>query len=112
MSAVTLSRRDALHAAAGRWRTLPDVPTLADSMPGFEASTWVGIAAPRQAPASIVERLAQEIAAALRDQNIVAHLADLGAEPFPISTVEFDKFIVEQTEKWGRVIRAANIKLE
>lgn len=97
---------------AERWRALPDVPTLADYMPRFEASTWVGIAAPRQAPAAIVERLAREIEGALGDQNIVAHLADLGADPFPISTGEFDKFIVEQTEKWGRVIRAANIKLE
>jgi tripartite-type tricarboxylate transporter receptor subunit TctC len=97
---------------AERWRALPDVPTLADYMSGFEASTWVGVAAPRQTPPAIVERLAREIEGALGDQNIVAHLSDLGAEPFPISTEEFDKFIVEQTEKWGRVIRAANIKLE
>jgi tripartite-type tricarboxylate transporter receptor subunit TctC len=97
---------------AERWAALPDIPTLADYMPGFEASTWVGIAAPRQTPAAIVERLAREIEAALGDQNIVAHLADLGAVPFPISTADFDKFIVEQTEKWGRVIRTANIKLQ
>jgi tripartite-type tricarboxylate transporter receptor subunit TctC len=97
---------------AERWRALPDVPTLADYMSGFEASTWVGVAAPRQTPAAIVERLAREIEGALGDQNIVAHLADLGVEPFPISTEEFDKFIVEQTEKWSRVIRTANIKLE
>jgi tripartite-type tricarboxylate transporter receptor subunit TctC len=97
---------------AERWRALPEVPTLADYMPGFEASTWVGIAAPRQTPAAIVERLAREIQGALGDRDIVAHLADLGSEPFPISTEEFDKFIVDQTEKWGTVIRAANIKLE
>jgi len=97
---------------AERWPALPDVPTLADSMPGFEATTWVGLAAPRQTPAVIIERLAQEIKEMLRDQNIVAHLATLGAEPFPISTEKFDKFIVEQTEKWGRVIRAGHIKLE
>jgi len=97
---------------AERWRGLPDVPTLADYMPGFEASTWVGMAAPRQTPAAIVERLAQEIEGALGDQSIVAHLANLGAEPFPISTEKFDKFIVEQTGKWGKVIRAANIKLD
>ncbi len=97
---------------AERWKTLPDVPTLADYMPGFEAITWVGIAAPRQTPPAIVERLAREIEGALRDQSIVAHLADLGAEPFPLSTAEFDKFIVDQTEKWGRVIRTGNIKLE
>jgi tripartite-type tricarboxylate transporter receptor subunit TctC len=97
---------------AERWPALPDVPTMADTMPGFEASTWVGIAAPRQTPAAIVERLAREIEAAIGDQKTVAHLSDLGAVPFPLSTTDFDKFIVEQTEKWGRVIRAANIKLE
>ncbi len=97
---------------AERWRTLPDVPTLADYMPGFVATTWVGLAAPRQTPAAIVERLAREIDGMLGDQIIVAHLATLGAEPFPISTGAFDKFIAEQTEKWGRVIRAGNIKLE
>jgi len=97
---------------AQRWPALPDVPTLADSMPGFEATTWVGLAAPRQTPAAIVERLAHEIEAALREPDIVAHLADLGAEPFPLSTEKFDKFIVAQTEKWGRVIRDGHIKLE
>jgi tripartite-type tricarboxylate transporter receptor subunit TctC len=97
---------------AERWRALPDVPTLADYMPGFEATTWVGIAAPRHTPPAVVERLAREIEVALRDQNIVAHLASLGADPFPISTGEFDKFIVEQTEKWNSVIRTANIKLQ
>jgi tripartite-type tricarboxylate transporter receptor subunit TctC len=97
---------------AERWRALPEIPTLADYMPGFVATTWVGLAAPRQTPPAIVERLAREIEAALVDQKIIARLADLGAEPFPISTGEFDKFIVEQTEKWGRVIRDGNIKLE
>jgi tripartite-type tricarboxylate transporter receptor subunit TctC len=97
---------------AERWLTLPDVPTLSDYMPGFEATTWVGIAAQRQAPAAIVERLAREIEGALTDQNIVAHIAGLGAVAFPISTGAFDKFIVEQTEKWDRVIRAGNIKLK
>jgi tripartite-type tricarboxylate transporter receptor subunit TctC len=95
-----------------RWPALPDVPTLADYMTGFEASTWVGLAAPRRTPPAIIERLAREIEAALAEQTTVAHLATLGAEPFRISTAAFDKFIVEQTEKWGRVIRTANIKLE
>ena len=97
---------------AERWKGLPDVPTLADYMPGFEATTWVGLAAPRQTPAAIVERLSLEIKEMLGDPNIVAHLAGLGAEPFPISTEKFDKFIVDQTEKWGRVIRTGHIKLE
>jgi tripartite-type tricarboxylate transporter receptor subunit TctC len=95
-----------------RWPALPDVPTMADFMPGFEATTWIGIAAPKQTPADIVDRLSMQISAGIADPTMIARLADLGAVPFPISTAEFDKFIAEQTEKWGRVIRAANIKIE
>jgi tripartite-type tricarboxylate transporter receptor subunit TctC len=97
---------------ATRWPTLPDVPTLGDFLPGFEASTWIGIAVPKKTPREIVDKLAREINAAIADPAIVAHLADLGAVPFPISSADFDKFVVEQTEKWGKVIRAANIKVE
>jgi tripartite-type tricarboxylate transporter receptor subunit TctC len=95
-----------------RWPALPDVPTMADFMPGFEATTWIGIAAPKKTPADIVDRLSKEISAAIADPGMIARLAELGAVPFPISTVEFDEFIVAQTEKWGKVIRTANIKAE
>ena len=95
-----------------RWPALPDVPTMADFMPGFEATTWIGIAAPKQTPADIIDRLSKEISAGIVDPTMIARFADLGVVPFPISTADFDKFIVEQTEKWAKVIRAANIKME
>jgi tripartite-type tricarboxylate transporter receptor subunit TctC len=95
-----------------RWPALPDVPTMADFMPGFEATTWIGIAAPKQTPADIIDRLSKEISAGIADPTMIARFADLGAIPFPISTADFDKFIVEQTDKWAKVIRAANIKME
>ena len=96
-----------------RWPALAETtPIMADYMPGFEATTWIGIAAPKKTPADIVDRLSTEISAGIADPMMIARLAELGAIPFPISTVEFDKFIAEQTEKWGKVIRAANIKLE
>ena len=95
-----------------RWPTLPDIPTLADYMPGFEASTWIGIAVLRKTPAEIIDRLASEIALGLADPTLIARIGDLGAVPFPISPAELDKFVVGQTEKGNKVIRAANIKPE
>jgi tripartite-type tricarboxylate transporter receptor subunit TctC len=95
-----------------RWPTLPDVPTMADFMPGFEAITWIGIAAPKQTPADIIGRLSKEISAGIADPTMIARFADLGAIPFPISTSEFDKFIAEQTEKWSKVIRTAHITVQ
>jgi tripartite-type tricarboxylate transporter receptor subunit TctC len=95
-----------------RWPALPDVPIMGDFMPGFEAITWIGIAAPKKTPADIVDRLSMEISAGIADPMMISRFAELGAVPFPISTAEFDKFVVEQTEKWGKVIRAANIKAE
>jgi tripartite-type tricarboxylate transporter receptor subunit TctC len=95
-----------------RWPTLPDIPTLGDYMPGFEASTWIGIAVLRKTPAEIIDRLASEIALGLADPTLIARIGDLGAVPFPISPAELDKFVVGQTEKWNKVIRAANIKPE
>jgi tripartite-type tricarboxylate transporter receptor subunit TctC len=95
-----------------RWPALADTSALSDYMPGFEASTWIGIATPKQTPPEVIDRLSKEISAAIADPTTIARLADLGCLPFPMSASDFDKFIVEQTEKWGRVIRAANIKLE
>ena len=97
---------------AKRSEALPDVPTVGESVPGFEASTWQGIGAPKNTPAEIVERLNKEINAGLADPTIKARLADLGSMPTPMSPADFEKFIVEETEKWGKVIREANIPLE
>jgi tripartite-type tricarboxylate transporter receptor subunit TctC len=96
---------------AKRSQALPDVPTIGESVPGFEASTWQGIGAPRNTPAEIVVTLNREINAALADATIRARLADLGSVPTPMSPPEFEKFIAEETEKWAKVIREAKIPL-
>ena len=97
---------------AERSQALPDVPTVADFVPGFEASTWQGIGAPKLTPAEIVDQLNKQINAALADNTIKARLADFGSVPTPMSPAEFEKLIVDETEKWGKVVRAANIRLQ
>ena len=97
---------------AERSPALPDVPTVAEFLPGFEASAWVAVAAPKATPAEIVERLNREINAGLADPRIKARLAELGGTVFVGTPADFDRLVAEQTEKWGKVIRAANIKAE
>jgi len=97
---------------AARSPALPDLPTVADVLPGFEASAWAAIAVPKATPRDIVDKLNTEINAGLADPKILARLADFGATAFVASPAALDKLVVEQTEKWGRVIRAANIKAE
>ena len=97
---------------ATRSAALPDVPTVGESVPGFEASTWQGIGAPKTTSAEIVARLNKEINAALADPTIKARLADLGSMPTPMSPAAFEKLIVAETEKWGKVIREAKIPLQ
>jgi len=95
-----------------RLEVLPDVPPISDFLPGYEASSWDGIGAPANTPLEIVGILNKQVNAALADPTFKARLADLGAEPFASSPAEFGKFIVDYTEKWGKVIRAAGIKAE
>ncbi len=97
---------------AARSPALPDLPTVGDFVPGFEASSWQGIGAPRNTPAEIVARLNSEVNAALADPAIKARLAELGSTPTPMSPGDFEKFIVAETEKWAKVIRAAKITLQ
>ena len=97
----------AMRAAA-----LPEVPTLAEFLPGYEASDWYGICAPRGTPAEIIARLNGEINAGLADPRMKARLADLGGIPLPGSPAEFGKLIADETEKWGKVVRAAHMKAE
>jgi len=97
---------------ATRSEALPDVPPVADFVKGFEASTWQGIGAPTGTPAEIIDSLNKEINAALADPKIKTRLADLGSIPTPMSPADFEKLIVAETEKWAKVIRAANIKPE
>jgi len=88
------------------------VPTIGESVPGFEASTWQGIGAPKNTPADIVDRLNKEINAALADPKIKERLAGLGSMPTPMSPAAFEKMIVEETEKWRKVILEAKIPLQ
>jgi tripartite-type tricarboxylate transporter receptor subunit TctC len=91
---------------------LPDVPTVDEFVPGYEASIWFGIGAPKNTPTEIVDKLNNEINAAFADPNMKARLADLGGTALPGSSADFGKLIADETEKWGKVIRAANIKPE
>jgi tripartite-type tricarboxylate transporter receptor subunit TctC len=95
---------------ATRAEALPDIPSLSDFLPGYEASYRGGIGAPKNTPAEIIERLNKEINAALADPKMKMRLAEMGATPLPGSPAEFGKLIAEETEKWAKVIRAANIK--
>jgi tripartite-type tricarboxylate transporter receptor subunit TctC len=91
---------------------LPDVPTVAEFVPGYEASGWSGLSAPKNTPAEIIAKLNQEIGAGLADAKLQARLADLGAVPMAMTPADFGKLIADETEKWAKVIRAANIKPE
>ena len=97
---------------ATRWPTLPEVPTIGDVVPGYEASTWNGVNVPRGTPREIVEKLNREINAGLADPKIRARITDLGSVPMPLSPAQFEKLLAEDIEKWGRVIRTAKIKPE
>jgi len=98
--------------SATRWEGLPDLPTVVDFLPGYEASVWFGVGAPKNTPNEIIDTLNTEINAALSDPKLKARLADLGGKVLPGSPTDFGKLIADETEKWGKVIRAANIKAE
>jgi len=98
--------------AATRLDLLPDVPALGEFVSGYEASGWTGIGAPRNTSAEIIETLNKAINAAITDPKMKARLADLGLEALANSPAEFGNYIVQYTEKWGKVVRAANIKPE
>jgi tripartite-type tricarboxylate transporter receptor subunit TctC len=91
---------------------LPDVPTIGESVPGYAAAGWTGIGVPANTPPEIVAILNQHVNAALADAAFKAQLAKLGLEPFASTPAELAKFITEETEKWGKVIRTAGTKAE
>ena len=91
--------------ATARLEGLPDVPTVADFLPGFETSAWAGIGAPKKTPAEIIGQLNRETNAALADPKLKARVADLGGMVFPLSPAEYEKRVAEETEKWGKVVK-------
>jgi len=111
------------HIKAGRLRALavttatradvlPEVPVMGDFVPGYEASAWLGFGAPKDTSAAIIGKLNREVNAGLADPAIKTRIADLGGTVLALSPAEFSKLITHETEKWGKVIRAANIKAE
>jgi len=97
---------------AARAEVLADLPTIGTFIPGYEASQWYGIGAPKATPADIIEKLNREINAGIADPGMKARFAAIGGEPLPGPPSVFSKLIAEETEKWGQVIRAAGIKPE
>jgi tripartite-type tricarboxylate transporter receptor subunit TctC len=96
---------------ATRSESLPDVPTAAEFVPGYEANVWDAVGAPAKTPVEIIERLNREINAVLSDPAMKTQLAGLGAEPMLMTPAEFGKYMVSETEKWGKVVKTAGIKV-
>jgi tripartite-type tricarboxylate transporter receptor subunit TctC len=97
---------------AARSEALPDIPTISDFVPGYEASTFHGMGAPRNTPTEVVDKLNKEINAGLTDPAIKARIAELGSVPIPMTPVDFAKFIAEETEKWGKVVKFSGAKAD
>ena len=95
---------------ATRSEGLPDIPTVGDFVPGYEASQWFGVGAPKNTPTEIIDKLNKEINVALADPKMKARLADLGGTVFPGSPADFGKLIAEETEKWGKVVKSSGAK--
>jgi tripartite-type tricarboxylate transporter receptor subunit TctC len=109
-------RAGKLRALAVTTRTrseaLPELPTVGDLVPGYEASGWAGLGAPRNTPIEIIDQLNKAINASLTDPKSKGRLAQLGIVPMPMTPTEFGKFIADETEKWGKVVKFADMKPE
>jgi tripartite-type tricarboxylate transporter receptor subunit TctC len=97
---------------AMRSEALPDIPTVAEFVPGYEASTWYGVAAPKNTPAEIIDKLNKEISASLAHPKMKAQLADLGGTILPGSPADFGRLLAQETEKWAKVVKFAGIKAD
>jgi tripartite-type tricarboxylate transporter receptor subunit TctC len=97
---------------AARSEALPDVPTVAETVPGYEASAWFGMGAPKGTPADVIDKLNKGINAALQDGKIKARLAELGGILIPGTPADFGKVIADETDKWAKVIKSAVMKPE
>ena len=112
LAGIKAGMRPLAVTTATRWAGLPDVPTLGETMPGYDVSVWYGVGAPKNTSGEIIEKLNKEINAGLADPKLKAQLSDLGGTPFAGSPGDFGKFIADETEKWGKVIRTAGLKAE
>jgi len=97
---------------ATRSPVLPDIPTVGDFVPGYEASSWHGIGVPKNTSADIVEKLNEEMNAVLADPKVIARLAEFGGAPMPMTPVQFGQFVANETDKWAKVVTFAGIKPE
>jgi tripartite-type tricarboxylate transporter receptor subunit TctC len=115
-SAIGYIRQSQLRAlavtSATRLPVLPDIPTVGEFVPGYEASGWLGVGAPKGTSTEIIEKLNKEISTVVADPDMKARLADLGVDPMLMTPGEFGKFIADEIEKWAKVIRTAGIKVE
>src|SRR5262249_452107 len=103
-----LALRALAVTTATRSAALPDIPTVGEFVPGYEVNVWFGVGAPKGTPAEVIDKLNKEINAGLADPKIKARLQDRGGNPMRMRPDEFGKMIAEDTEKWAKVIRAAN----
>jgi tripartite-type tricarboxylate transporter receptor subunit TctC len=114
LSAIEYIKSGTLRALAvtttSRSEALPDIPTMGDYVPGYDASTWFGVGVPKNTPVEIIDRLNKEINAGLADPKLKARFTDLGSTPFASTPSDFAKLIIEETDKWGKVVRAAKLK--
>jgi tripartite-type tricarboxylate transporter receptor subunit TctC len=97
---------------ATRSDVLPDIPTLAEFVPGYEASNWYGVGIPKNTPAEIIDKLNKEINAALADPKLKGRFADVGSIPTSMTPAEFGTFVADETEKWGKVVKFVGIKAD
>jgi tripartite-type tricarboxylate transporter receptor subunit TctC len=112
LSGIKSGMRAVAVTTATRWEALPDVQTVAETLPGYEVSVWFGVGAPKNTPAAVIDKLNREIDASLADPTFMKRLAELGGIPLPMTPSGFGKLLAEETEKWTKVIRAANLKAE
>jgi tripartite-type tricarboxylate transporter receptor subunit TctC len=116
ISSIEYIRADKLRGlavtSAIRSQALPDTPTVGEFVPGYEASAWNGVGAPKDTPPEIVDKLNREINAGLSDPKIKEWLANIGAVPMPMSPVEFGKLIADETDKWGKVVTFAGVRAD
>jgi tripartite-type tricarboxylate transporter receptor subunit TctC len=113
---IELVRSDQLRAlgvtTASRWESLPDIPAIAETVPGYEVSVWYGVVAPRNTPPDTIAALNKALSVALVDPKVIAHFAQAGGIPMPMTPTELGKYMADDAEKWRKVVELAGVKPE